>query len=79
MKLAGNIINEEFKAKIKYILHDINTYMNVIFNFLYINRLFYTNLYFLSNNTYYVANSFNRKLKILISSLLPQIKAGWLI
>jgi hypothetical protein len=44
MGFLSNIINSEFKSKIDYILNDINAYVNVIFNFLYINKLFYLNL-----------------------------------
>lgn len=50
MKFLSNVINNEFKAKIDYILNDINMYMNVVFNFLYINKLFYLNLKALKNN-----------------------------
>ena len=41
MSFLSNIINNEFKSKIDYILNDINAYVNVIFNFLFINKLFY--------------------------------------
>lgn len=44
MNFLSNIINSEFKLKIDYILNDINAYVNVVFNFLYINKLFYLNL-----------------------------------
>jgi hypothetical protein len=44
MGFLSNIINSEFKSKIDYILNDINSYVNVVFNFLYINKLFYLNL-----------------------------------
>jgi hypothetical protein len=44
MGFLSNIINSEFKSKIDYILNDINAYVNVVFNFLYINKLFYLNL-----------------------------------
>lgn len=44
MGFLSNIINNEFKSKLDYILNDINAYVNVIFNFLYINKLFYLNL-----------------------------------
>lgn len=50
MKFAANLINNEFSLKIEYILNDINAYMNVVFNFLYINKLFYLNLKMLGKN-----------------------------
>jgi len=50
MRFLSNIINTEFKAKINHILNDINIYMDVVFNFLYINKLFYLNLKSFKNN-----------------------------
>jgi hypothetical protein len=50
MKFLSTVINNEFKTKIDYILNDINMYMNVVFNFLYINKLFYLNLKSLREN-----------------------------
>jgi hypothetical protein len=50
MRFLSNIINTEFRAKINHILNDINIYMDVVFNFLYINKLFYLNLKSFKNN-----------------------------
>lgn len=44
MRFITNIIESEFKNKIQHILNDINMYMDVVFNFLYINKMFYFNL-----------------------------------
>jgi hypothetical protein len=44
MRFVTNAINNEFKSKIQHILTDINMYMDVVFNFLYINKMFYFNL-----------------------------------
>jgi hypothetical protein len=63
MNFLSNIINSEFKLKIDYILNDINTYVNVVFNFLYINKLFYLNL-----------KSFKRNFLLLNSILTKKVR-----
>jgi uncharacterized membrane protein len=65
MAFLSNIINNEFRSKVDYILNDINTYVNVIFNFLYINKLFYLNLKSLKNNFLYLSLLLNRKITAL--------------
>jgi uncharacterized membrane protein len=65
MGFLSNVINSEFRTKIDYILNDINTYVNVIFNFLYINKLFYLNLKSLKNNFLYLSLLLNRKITAL--------------
>lgn len=76
MKFIGNIINNDFKLKISHILNDINMYMNVVFNFLYINKLFYFNLKSLKNNFKNLTDLLNKKIKILNSSYTVNIKIG---
>lgn len=76
MKFIGNLINEDFKSKIRYILNDINMYMNVVFNFLYINKLFYLNLKSLKNNFISLTVLLSNKIKILNSSSLINAKVG---
>jgi hypothetical protein len=63
MRFLANVINTEFTSKIEYILNDINMYMNVVFNFLYINKLFYLNLKSLKTNFQYLTLIINKKLK----------------
>lgn len=65
MKFLSNVINNEFKTKIDYILNDINMYMNVVFNFLYINKLFYLNLKALKNNFLHLNTILTKKINIL--------------
>lgn len=65
MNFLSNIINNEFKLKIDYILNDINAYVNVVFNFLYINKLFYFNLKAFKNNFLSLNSILNRKIKTL--------------
>jgi hypothetical protein len=61
----SNIINSEFKLKIDYILNDINTYVNVVFNFLYINKLFYLNLKSFKKNFLSLNCILNKKVRTL--------------
>jgi uncharacterized membrane protein len=70
MKFLSTAINTEFKAKIDYILNDINMYMNVVFNFLYINKLFYLNLKALRENFISVNHILVKKLNHLNSQIL---------
>jgi hypothetical protein len=70
MKFLSTAINSEFKAKIDYILNDINMYMNVVFNFLYINKLFYLNLKALRENFISVNHILVKKLNHLNSQIL---------
>lgn len=65
MGFLSNIINNEFKSKVDYILNDINAYVNVIFNFLYINKLFYLNLKSLRGSFLYLNSILNKRIKIL--------------
>lgn len=65
MSFLSNIINNEFKLKINYILNDINAYVNVVFNFLYINKLFYLNLKSFKKNFLSLSFLLNRKVGIL--------------
>jgi hypothetical protein len=51
MKLLSTSIDTEFKSKLKHLLNDINMYMNAVFTFLYINKLFYLNTISLAKNT----------------------------
>lgn len=76
MKFIGNIINNDFRLKISHILNDINMYMNVVFNFLYINKLFYFNLKSLKNNFKNLTDLLNKKIKLLNSSYAINIKIG---
>jgi hypothetical protein len=70
MKFLSTAINNEFKAKIDYILNDINMYMNVVFNFLYINKLFYLNLRSLRENFISLNNILIKRLNYLNSQVL---------
>lgn len=71
MKFLSNVINNEFKSKIDYILNDINMYMDVVFNFLYINKLFYLNLRSLKNNFLSLTSLLAKKInKLKIYSIL---------
>lgn len=71
MKFLSTVINNEFKTKIDYILNDINMYMNVVFNFLYINKLFYLNLKSLRENFIHLNVILVKKINRLnISNLL---------
>jgi hypothetical protein len=65
MNFLSNIINSEFKLKIDYILNDINAYVNVVFNFLYINKLFYLNLKSFKKNFLSLNSILNRKVNTL--------------
>ncbi len=65
MNFLSNIINNEFKSKVDYILNDINAYVNVIFNFLYINKLFYLNLKSLKNSFLSLNSILNKRIKAL--------------
>lgn len=65
MRFLSNLINSEFKVKIDYILNDINMYMNVVFNFLYINKLFYLNLKALKNNFLHLNMLLIKKINML--------------
>nr|AKT94008.1 H(+)-transporting ATPase subunit 4 [Acanthamoeba castellanii] len=65
MNFLSNIINSEFKLKIDYILNDINTYVNVVFNFLYINKLFYLNLKSFKKNFLSLNCILNKKVRTL--------------
>jgi hypothetical protein len=65
MNFLSNIINNEFKLKIDYILNDINAYVNVVFNFLYINKLFYLNLKSFKKNFLSLNSILNKKIGTL--------------
>jgi len=65
MNFLSNIINNEFKLKIDYILNDINAYVNVVFNFLYINKLFYLNLKSFKKNFLSLNFILNKKIEAL--------------
>ena len=65
MNFLSNIINNEFKSKIDYILNDINAYVNVVFNFLYINKLFYLNLKLFKKNFLSLSFLLSKKAEIL--------------
>jgi hypothetical protein len=65
MGFLSNIINNEFKSKVDYILNDINAYVNVIFNFLYINKLFYLNLRSLKGNFLSLNSILNKRINVL--------------
>jgi len=65
MNFLSNIINSEFKLKIDYILNDINAYVNVVFNFLYINKLFYLNLKSFKKNFLSLNSILSKKAKTL--------------
>ncbi len=70
MKFFTVIINKEFKTKVDYILNDINMYMNVVFNFLYINKLFYLNLKSLVKNFLALNKVLSIKLNQLVNSVI---------
>lgn len=72
----SNLINNEFKSKIEYILNDINMYMNVVFNFLYINKLFYLNLNALRSNYLSLTSLLKEKIKAARCSLILNKKAS---
>ena len=63
MAFLSNIINNEFKSKVDYILNDINAYVNVVFNFLYINKLFYLNLKSLKGSFLSLNSILNKRIK----------------
>lgn len=65
MNFLSNVINSEFKLKIDYILNDINAYVNVVFNFLYINKLFYLNLKSFKKNFLSLNSILSKKVKTL--------------
>jgi len=65
MNFLSNIINTEFKSKIDYILNDINAYVNVVFNFLYINKLFYLNLKSFKKNFLLLNSILTKKVRTL--------------
>jgi hypothetical protein len=76
MKFAGDVVNSEFKSKIDQILTDINMYMNAVFNFLYINKLFYLNLRSLKNNFKVLTTVLNAKIRVINSSAVLNSKLG---
>jgi len=65
MNFLSNIINTEFKSKIDYILNDINAYVNVVFNFLYINKLFYLNLKLFKKNFLSLSSILSKRVEAL--------------
>ena len=65
MAFLSNIINNEFRSKVDYILNDINAYVNVVFNFLYINKLFYLNLKSLKGSFLSLNSILNKRIKTL--------------
>lgn len=65
MRFLSNLINNEFRTKIDFILNDINMYMNVVFNFLYVNKLFYLNLKALKQNFELLTNIFKKRIFIV--------------
>ena len=76
MKISSDFIEKEFKLKISQILNDINIYIDVVFNFLYLNKLFYLNLKLLMNNLLFLQNIFITKLSSLLYSLILLDKLG---
>jgi len=84
MNFLSNIINTEFKSKIDYILNDINAYVNVVFNFLYINKLFYLNLKSFKKNFLFLSSILGRKVEVLkfykiLNNKLNTINSGTLL
>ncbi len=84
MNFLSNIINTEFKSKIDYILNDINAYVNVVFNFLYINKLFYLNLKSFKKNFLFLSSILGRKVEVLkfykiLNNKLNTINGGTLL
>lgn len=84
MGFLSNVINNEFKTKIDYILNDINAYVNVVFNFLYINKLFYLNLKSLKNNFLSLSLLLNKKIATLkaykiLSDKLNTVNSGTIL
>lgn len=63
MRFLSNIINKEFSAKVEYILNDINLYMNAIFDFLYITKLFYLNLKSLKSSFQFLTLIISKRLR----------------
>lgn len=63
MRFLSNIIHKEFSAKVEYVLNDINLYMNAIFDFLYITKLFYLNLKSLKSSFQFLTLIISKKLR----------------
>lgn len=79
MSFLSNVINIEFKSKIGYILNDINAYVNVIFNFLYINKLFYLNLKSLKKSFLFLNSIFRKKINSLRFHLILNNKLSAIV
>ena len=75
MRFLSNLINKEFESKIEYILNEINIYMNVVFNFLYINKLFYLNLKSLKSNFQLLVLMITKRVKSHKNSLFVRSKS----
>jgi len=74
MRFLSNLINKEFESKIEYILNEINIYMNVVFNFLYINKLFYLNLKSLKSNFQLLVLMLTKKVRNYQNNIFIQSK-----
>src|SRR6478735_2226430 len=70
IKFLSTVIESEFKAKVEFILKDINIYMNAIFNFLYFNKLFYLNLKALISNFMSLVPIFKKRISNVKLALL---------
>lgn len=76
MRFLSNLINNEFRSKIDFILNDINMYMNVVFNFLYVNKLFYLNLRALKQNFELLTSIFRKKIFITKANIILNNKVN---
>ena len=76
MRFLSNLINNEFRSKIDFILNDINMYMNVVFNFLYVNKLFYLNLKALRQNFELLTSIFKKKIFIIKANIILNNKVN---
>jgi hypothetical protein len=74
IQFLSNLIKTEFVAKVEYILHDVNMYMNAVFNFLYINKLIYLNFRFLTKGFISVTNYFFKKISLLKTNYILKSK-----
>lgn len=50
MRFLSSALSKEFRFKLIHILDNINMYMNAVFNFLYMNKLLYLNVYSMLKN-----------------------------
>lgn len=76
MRFLSNLINNEFRSKIDFILNDIHMYMNVVFNFLYVNKLFYLNLRALKQNFELLTSIFRKKIFITKANIILNNKVN---